>query len=118
MTPRAAYYSAQYTSTVLDDVTPDRAANVTVLEGGSDSLQTCVWRNGKGERLIGLWHTTSAVDTFQPKAVTIRIDGTASEMKAYDLLYGTQQTIRTEPGKDGMIIRDLMIGDWPVVLRY
>lgn len=115
MSPRAAYYAAQYASTVLDDVRPAPDVRPEVFVDTPDDLLVKPFRNGRGELLIGLWRTTPAVDACHAEPVTLRLPGVRDRrVELLDLIYGTRQPARIEP--DGTL-RDLLVGDWPLVVR-
>jgi len=115
MSPRGAYYAAQYTSTVLDDVRPTADVHPEVIGTAPDDLLVKPFRTGKGEALVALWCTSPAVDACHAEPVTIRLPGLgARHAELLDLVYGTRQATRTEA--DGTL-RDLLVGDWPLVVR-
>lgn len=117
-TPRPAWYAAQYASTVLDDVRQADDATVEVVGTPPADLMLKPFRNGRGELLVGLWRTSPGSDNCRPEPVTVRVIGaTADAAEALDLLYGVAQRARAEATPDGVTIPDLLVGDWPLVVR-
>ena len=118
MSPRAGYFSAGYVSTVLDDVRGVSDVGAVVVGGAPKDLTVKIFRNGRGELLVGLWRTSAADDGCQPVPVTIFLPGMHAESaELADTLYGYKQkaTIRNE-GK-GCVLPDLLVGDWPIFVR-
>lgn len=115
LTPRPAYYSAGYVSTILDDVkaAPDVVAKV--LGDSPPDLVVNTYRSGHGEIIIGLWRKSTPDDTCKPTPVTLCLPNQSARSAALaDALYGYRQKACMVPGSDGIVLPDLLIGDWPV----
>ncbi len=118
MTPRAAYYAAQYTSTVLDDVHAAPDLRPAILGPAPADLVVKPFRNGKGDVLLALWRTSFANDSCRPEPVTLRVSGlTSPQAELFDLLYGARQQARLSHDAGSLTLRDLLVGDWPLIVR-
>ncbi len=116
--PRPAWYAAQYTATVLDDVTAAEDVAVEVVGPAPPDLLVKPYRNGRGETLVGLWCTTPARDACAPGAVSLRVAGVeVHEAELLDLLYGSSQDARLTRDGGSTVLRGLLVGDWPLVVR-
>lgn len=117
-TPRAAYYAAQYAATILDDVRPARDIRPEVAPGAPSDLMVKAFRNGEGAVLVGLWRTSFGDDACKPAPVTVSLPATPrGKCELFDLLYGVRQSATADGDGDTMVIHDVLVGDWPVVLR-
>ena len=118
MSPRAAYYSAGYVSTLLDDVRGVRGAGAVVVKGVPKDLMVKTFRNGRGELLVGLWRTSAGDDNCQPVPVTISLPGMHAEsVELIDTLYGYRQKAMIRNEDKGCVLPDLLVGDWPMFVR-
>ncbi len=118
MTPRAAYYAAQYTATVLDDVRAARNVRPQVVGPAPADLVVKAFRTGEGATLVGLWRSSFGEDSCKPTPVTVRlrVPG-ATSCELVDLLYGLRQPARTRRQGDDLVIPQALVGDWPLVVR-
>ena len=118
LSPRGAYYSAGYVSTILDDAQGTNDLKVKIVgEAPKDLIMKC-FKNGRGEWLIGLWCTTSADDDCKPEKVTLRLPGkTISSADLVDVLYGFKQNAKVINKEGGTMFSDLLVGDWPLFVR-
>jgi len=118
LTPRPAWFSAQYASAALDDVRAARRVEVRVVGEAPEDLIVKPFRKGRGEVLIALWRTSPAEDACQPVAVTLDLAGlSVGTGQICDLLYGSRQRARMEAIPDGVQVAGLLVGDWPIILR-
>ena len=118
MSPRAAYYSAGYVSTVLDDVRGVSDAGAVVVGGAPKDLMVKTFRNGRGELLVGLWRTSAGDDGYQPVPVSLRLPVTRAEsVELVDTLYGYRQKAAVRDEGNGCVLPDLLVGDWPMFVR-
>ena len=118
LTPRPAWFSAQYTSAVLDDVRAARGVEPLIVGEAPDDLMVKPFRNGQGEVLIAVWRASPAEDACGPVAVTLDLPGlSVAAGEICDLLYGSRQRAHMEATLDGVRVAGLLVGDWPVVVR-
>ena len=117
LTPRAAFHSARYVSTLLDDVHGVSDAKVEAVGEVPKDLLVKTWRNGSGELLIGAWRTSPADDHCRPAPVTLRLPGIRIDaVTLVDSLYGLSQNAVVHREEDGAAIPDVLVGDWPLML--
>ena len=71
-----------------------------------------------GETLIALWTNGAAADQDPGLACTVVLPGFSGHtVTGVDVLYGyTQELITNDDGGD-LVIEDLLIGDYPLILR-
>jgi hypothetical protein len=118
LTPRAAYFSAGYISTVLDNARGVTDVTVAVAGKRPDDLMVKTYRNARGELLVGLWRTTAGADNCRPLPVTLRLPGvTIASADLVDTLYGRCQRAVVHRENGGAILPELLVGDWPLVVR-
>jgi len=117
LTPRGAYYSASYISTILDDARPTSEMEVNIIGNTPDDLKVKCFRNGKDEWLIALWFTDLTKDDFSPEKVSIQIKGkTAMSADLLDGVYGYCQNAEYINKPEGAVFNDLRVGDWPLFI--
>lgn len=117
-TPRAAYYSAGYVSTVLDAVTGAPEIKPEIVGSKTDDLIVKAYRNDDGQIIIGLWRKSSAIDTCKPVAVSLRIPNIKEKsVDLIDALYGYRQNAETTIEPNSILLNELLVGDWPLFVR-
>jgi hypothetical protein len=71
-----------------------------------------------GDRLIALWTDGIAVDDDPGVIADLTISGfTNGQVIGIDVLYGFEQELRIENVGSNLLIRDLLIKDYPLILR-
>ena len=119
LTPRAAYYSAGYVSTLLDAVHGVADAGVEVSGVMPPGLMVKTYRNSLGESMVGLWRSTPADDACQPVPVTLRLPGMPeTEPALMDTLYGYTQKALLQPADGGVLVPGILVGDWPTFVCF
>jgi hypothetical protein len=119
LSPRAAYYSAGYVSTILDDALPTDKLDVIVEGDVSKDLKVKCFKNGNGEWIIALWKASLTNDNFIPEKISIRVNGRMINMASLeDALYGIKQPASVKKSPDGTLFKDLLVGDWPLFVRF
>ena len=114
-TPRGAFYSAGYVSTLLDDVHGVSNAGVETVGETPQELMVKTYQNGRGECLVGLWRTSPGDDACQPLPVTLRLSGIpVSDARLMDTLYGYGQKAVLRSTDNGALVPEILVGDWPV----
>ena len=66
LTPRAAFFAAGCTSTMLDNARPASDLRPAVVAGGSDDLVVSAYRCGQDGIVIGLWWAALCDDACLP----------------------------------------------------
>ncbi len=118
LTPRAAYFSARYVATLLDDVQGVSGAGLEVAGKVPDNLMVKAYRDRRGQLLIGLWLTSAGADNCRPVPVSLRLPAAAlGSAEAIDSLYGRSQPAVILPDSGSSVLPDLLVGDWPLFVR-
>jgi len=118
LTPRPAWYAAQYASTVLDDVHAAGDIRPEITGHAPPDLIAKAFRNGRGEVLVGLWRTSFGSDTCRPEPVTVRVPGLRADSgELLDPLYGSRQPAQLKRDGGGVTLRGVLVGDWPLIAR-
>lgn len=119
LSPRAAYYSSGYVSTILDDALPTDQLEAIVADGSAKDLKVKYFKNGSGEWIIALWKAGLTRDDYNPEKISIRIKGRILKSAAVeDALYGFKQQAVLQKHPDGTELKDLLVGDWPLFIRF
>ncbi len=119
LTPRAAYYSAGYVSAILDDAMPTDKLDVMVQGDFPEDLKVKCFKNGNGEWIIALWKAVPTNDNFMPEKISIRVNGVeVNSASLEDALYGLKQPASIQKNTDGTVFQDLLVGDWPLFIRF
>ena len=118
LTPRAAFFAAGCTSTVLDNARPARDLRPEVVAGGSDDLVIRAYRCSQDRIVIGLWRAAACDDACRPAPVTLRLPQTVQgPIQLVDAVYGYQQPAVVLEETDGVMLKDLLVGDWPLFVQ-
>lgn len=72
-----------------------------------------------GDYLVGLWTDGIAVENDPGIEATLTITGfTASKAIGVDVLYGLEQELVTETENGSLVLRNLIIKDYPLLIRF
>jgi len=89
------------------------------VEAESGPIAHCAFRFSTGDRMIAVWHDGVAQDVASAVGTTLRIDGLeAGSAVAVDVLNGTEQPLRFTTGAAGTTIQDLLLPDYPLLIRF
>lgn len=113
--PRPAFYTAGYVSTVLDDCKPAADVKIQPVGKAPDDLAIKPFRNGRGELRVAVWRKSVADDNTKLVPVTLALPKTGN-VEIVDTLYGYKQRANVTSSDGGTQVRGLLVGDWPVVL--
>jgi hypothetical protein len=105
MSPRAAYYSAGYVATVLDDCKGVSDPKAQVIGKADDDLMVKAYRNGKGQLLVGVWRKNIPDDNCKPTPVTLSLP-VITGAEIVDTLYGYKQQAIVKTVEGGTQISD------------
>jgi hypothetical protein len=114
--PRPAFYSAGYVATALDDCRGAGDVKAEPVGPAPSDLVIKGFRNGKGQRFIGVWRASAAADNNKPTPVTLRLPKTGSA-EIIDTLYGVRQKAVVRLVGESTQAPGLLVGDWPLILR-
>ena len=88
------------------------------LESQSDELETCSFVLSDGGRLVALWLDTVAADYHPGVNVSLTLESVSSDVvTGIDSLNGFQQPLEARRDRDNLVIRNLLIRDYPLILR-
>ncbi len=97
---------------------PDKFEAIVLGDAPKDLNVKC-FRNGKGEWIIALWIAGLTRDDFKPEKINIRVKGKmVNTASIEDALYGLKQPAILHQDHDGAVIKDLLVGDWPLFIRF
>jgi hypothetical protein len=75
-------------------------------------------RAKNGDRLLAAWLQERATDSGCAERTSLTVEaGDAVRAIAFDVLNGTEQALRIVRRDGGITIPDLVIRDWPIVIR-
>ncbi len=78
----------------------------------------CSFRYENGDRMLAIWTDGIAQDEDPGIPATIRFPGLAAEtVTGIDVLHGFEQELVFEVDGDDTIIRDLLVKDYPILIR-
>jgi hypothetical protein len=84
----------------------------------STNFKAFTFSGTDGSRLVALWTDGAAVDDDPGVASTITIPGFAGwNATGIDMLNGFEQKLTTSTENGNLIIRDLLIKDYPIIIR-
>jgi len=79
----------------------------------------CAFRYPNGDRMLGVWTDGIAKDEDPGVPATIRFPGlTAETVTGIDVLHGFEQEFVFESVGDSTVIRDLLVKDYPILIRF
>jgi hypothetical protein len=110
------FYTIRNLCTVMSGASTDSIPmeiQTTVSE-----LRSCSFSLESGDKMFAIWNDNIAVDYDPGVKSTLTIPGLINQrMNGIDVLNGFEQELITEIQDSNMIIRDLMIKDYPIILR-
>ena len=87
-------------------------------QGEASNIKTYGFSLPNGDRLVALWTDGLAVDDDPGIASTLTIPGFSNwNAVGMDVLNGFEQKLITSNENGNLIIRDLLIKDYPIVIR-
>jgi len=113
--PQAAYYTLRSISTILDGFEPATWAMELDFPG---EIECYTFANLSGERLAALWLPGEARDPGIEHPCSVRVPGMAGQTaKLIDSLNGTEQNAIAEQEETTLILRGVLVRDYPVFVR-
>ena len=90
-----------------------------VIESESEEIVYYSFSYPNGDRIVAIWRDGVALDDDPGVAATLSIDGLSAESAVgYDILYPFYQEIAFEMDVNGLVIRDLVVRDYPTLIRF
>jgi hypothetical protein len=72
-----------------------------------------------GDRLFALWTNGVAVDDDPGVSANLTFpDLSAQNVVAIDVLHGFEQELITDPGNGNLVIRNLLVKDYPTIIKF
>jgi hypothetical protein len=88
------------------------------LEGEADNVRYYAFSLPDGDRLVALWTNGEAVEDDPGVETTLTIVGTtAQRVIGIDVYNSLEQELAAEPENGSLVIRDLLVRDYPIILR-
>jgi len=96
-----------------------RPEELTVkIESEAENIMSYGFSLSNGDRLFTLWTNGAAVDDDPGVSTTLIFpDLSAKKVMGIDVLNGFEQELITETENGGLIIRQLLVKDYPIILR-
>jgi hypothetical protein len=113
-----SYPTRRYFNTIMAGATP--ASLPVHIEGAatSDRIQSFGFILPDGDRLFAIWTDGTAVEEAPGRNFTLTFpDLSAATVFGLDVLYGFEQQLITDATTGDLVIRDLLVRDYPLILR-
>ena len=103
-------------ATVTDGAKPDSFE--VQVQGLSEPFETCRLLRDDGVRLVGVWLARRALDVCEPQRTTVVLpEFSARDIVGIDTINGIEQSLRFEVTDGDTVVSDLLVGDYPIMLR-
>ena len=104
-------------TTVMAGTSPDSL--VVEIESAATNITSYGFALLNGDKLFALWTDGAAVDDDPGVRPTLTFpDLSASEVTGIDVLDGFEQELVAENGNGSLIIRNLLVKDYPIIVRF
>jgi hypothetical protein len=119
----SAYPSRHFVDTVVTNLcTAMAGAETTTLpveiETEATNVMSYSFSLPNGDYLVGLWTDGVAVEDDPGITATLILPGLSPrEVVGLDVLYGFEQRMITDNEDATLVIRDLLVKDYPIILR-
>ena len=111
-----AVMAVQSLSTTMAGASPDGLTGR--IESEAENIMTYGFSLPNGDHLFALWTNGTAVDDDPGISATLTFPGTsAQKVIGIDVLNGIEQELITETVDANLVIRDLLVKDYPIILR-
>jgi len=88
------------------------------IQTDDQNVKAFTFSKTDGSKIVAIWADGVAVEINSGMLATLTIPGiSAGEVKGIDVLYGFEQQLITSSENDNLVIRDLLIKDYPIILR-
>ena len=110
------YATVQNLCTLMAGTSPDSVP--VEIQSEAANLRSYGFSSANGDKLVALWTDGVAVDDDPGVTATIILPGLADlSITGIDVLNGFQQEMITEFENGNLVIRDLLVKDYPIILR-
>ncbi len=88
------------------------------IQTDAQNIKAFTFTKTDGSKLVAIWTDGVAVEIDSGMLAALTIPSiSAGEVKGIDVLYGFEQQLITSSENDNLVIRDLLIKDYPIILR-
>ena len=88
------------------------------IESESDEIVYYSFSYSNGDRMLAIWTDGIALDDDPGVTANLLFDGlSADNAIGYDILYPFYQDIVIETDENGLVIHDLVVRDYPALIR-
>jgi hypothetical protein len=97
----------------------NRPANLPLeIQSPAERITSYTFSLPNNDRLIAVWDDNVAADHHRGEPSTVIVKGfKAKKVTAIDVLYSSEQEMITETEGGNLVIRDLLVKDYPIILR-
>jgi hypothetical protein len=113
--PQAAYYVTRNLATMLDGLEPGKLAYQ--IAPAPQNLESFPLAGPDGPALA-LWLGGHATDSCVGVTADVCLQTDCRRAVAYDPLNGVSQELKVTPAGDGLLLRGVLVRDWPLVIRF
>lgn len=104
-------------STIMEQAKP--VEMLVKIDSQAINIMSYAFSLPNGDRLFALWtHDAASDDDPSTKANLTFPNLSAEEVTAIDVLYGFKQKLITEQSNGNLVMRDVLIKDYPIVLHF
>ena len=113
---RRPFETMRNLSTVMAGASPSSLA--VEVESAATNIMSYAFTLPNGDRLFALWTDGAAVDDDPGVRTTLTFSApSAQKVVAIDVLNGFEQELITETENGNLVIRNLLVKDYPLILR-
>lgn len=106
----------RYLSTIMAGARPESLP--IQVQSTATNIMSYTFTMPNGDHLIALWTDGAAVDDDPGVNTTLSFpDSLAQRVIGIDILHGFEQQLVPEQDGTGLVIRDLLVKDYPIILR-
>jgi hypothetical protein len=87
------------------------------IESGAANIKSYAFSLTNGDKLVALWTDGVAVDEDPGVDADLTVLSIAGNVTGIDVLEGWQQPLEAESGDGNLVIRDLIVRDYPLIIR-
>jgi parallel beta-helix repeat protein len=114
--PLPRYYTIRNLSTVMDEAEPYDLP--FEIQSEATKIKSYVFSSSNDDYLLAFWTDVGAVDNDPGVPATLTIPNFyAEKVTGIDVLHGFEQELITSTENGNLVIRDLLVKDYPLILR-
>jgi parallel beta-helix repeat protein len=110
------YPTIRNLNTIMAGSTP--TSLIVEIESEATNIMSYGFMSPNGDKLFALWTNGTAVDNDPGVNTTLTFPGlSARKVVGLDVLNGSEQELVTETENGNLVIRNLLVKDYPIILR-